>query len=139
MANLETTAETFNGDKTISVQVQEGDEWVEKEETFKYSQLSLQTTISMKNLKVIDVWTTTNPASSSKGAMTLTCKVGNETIKLRTLVLKDENGDLITEADVLNKTIDIQGVVEYYSADSSDDDPSGYQIKILSWDHVNVH
>ena len=139
MANLETSAATFNSDKTISVTVKEGDDYVEKDLTFKYAQLTLQTTISMKNLQVVDVWTTTNPASSSQGAMTLTCKVGSETIKIRTLVLKDENGNLITAKDVANKTIDIQGVVEYYSADSSDDDPAGYQIKVLDWEHIIVH
>ena len=139
MANLETSATTFNGNKTITVQVQgEDDEWIDQEKTFKYSQLALQTTISMKNLQVIDVWTTTNPSSKSKGAMTITCQVGGETIKLRTLVLYDENNELITEADVQNKTLDIQGVIEYYSAASEDGDPDGYQIKILSWDHITV-
>ena len=138
MANLETSASTFNGDKTITVQVEKDGEWVDQEKSFRYSQLTLQTTISMKNLQVVDVWTTTNESSKSKGAMTITCKVGTETIKIRTLVLYDENGKLITEADVLNRTIDVKGVVEYYSAQSEDGDPDGYQIKVLDWSHITV-
>ena len=60
-----TTAERYLGEVTITTD--------EEEKTYPYAQLALNTSLSMENLYVKDIYTTTNPDSASKGAMTLTC------------------------------------------------------------------
>ena len=102
----------------------------EEKKTFDYAQLALGTTISMENLKVVDVYTTTNEESASNGAMTLTCQVDGKTIDVRTTVFRDENGNLITADAYLGKTIDVKGIVDYFSGD--------YQIKVFSPNSIIV-
>ena len=43
----------------------------------------------------------------------------------------DENGELITESAFLDKTIDVVGIVDYFSGE--------YQIKVFSTDDITVH
>ena len=126
-AYLETTADTFNS--KVERQVIEDGEEVLRE--FDYAKLCLATSISMQNLQVVDVYTTTNEESSSKGAMTLTCKVGNVTIDVRTTVLKDADGNLITEEYFAGKTIDVKGIIDCFSGE--------YQIKVFSLKDIVVH
>ena len=68
--------------------------------------------------------TTTNEDSSNYGAMTLTCEANGVTVKVRTTVFRDENGDLITADYYEGKTIDVQGMIEYFMGD--------YQIKVFT-------
>ena len=125
--------------KTGKVPVIIGDEKKE----FDYAELALYTSVEMKDLKVVDVYTTRTGAS--KGAMTLTCQAPDGTmIDVRTVVLNDANGELITYSYFLNKTIDVKGIVDYYKY-QSDDDASAedntdfpYQIKLLSLGDVTV-
>ena len=119
-----TDAETFNN-ATITIVGEEG------EQEFPYSQLAMSTSVEMKGLKVVDVYTTKNEESASKGAMTLTCKVGNQYISVRTVVLYDENGNLVTEDAYMGKTIDVKGIVDYFSG--------SYQIKVYSTNSITVH
>ena len=56
--------------------------------------------ISMKDLKVVDVYTTNN-GGNNDGAMTLTCKVGDTFVDVRTIVLYDENGNLVDGDGIL--------------------------------------
>ena len=98
--------------------------------TFDYASLIMSTSVSMKNLKVVDVYTTNN-GGNSDGAMTLTCKAGDTLVDVRTIVLYDKDGKLITENAYLNKTIDVQGIVDYFSG--------AYQIKVFSADNIKVH
>ncbi len=94
--------------------------------------LSMNTSISMESLKVSRIYTTNNDESSSKGAMTLTCYAEDGTkITVRTDVLKDENGVLITQSAYEGKTIDVKGFVDYYDGE--------YQIKVLSYKDIIVH
>ena len=74
------------------------------------------TYVSMENLTVTRVYTTTDPTSSSVGAMTLTCvDENNLEIKVRTSVLYEEDGTtLVTEDAYLNQVIDIVGTVDQY-------------------------
>lgn len=95
----------------------------------KYAEYIMDTTVSLENLKVTKVYTTTNEESSSKGAMTLTCTVGSQTITVRTDVLYDADGKLITESAYKGKTISIKGVVAYFN---------GYQVKVLSAKDITV-
>jgi micrococcal nuclease len=123
IAYAEVTAADFAGDKTITVG--------EEEKTFKYAELAVSTSISMKGLKVVDTYTTTNPSASDTGAMTLTCEVDGVQVSVRTGVLKDANGELITEDAYAGKTIDIKGIVDCYE--------KNYQIKVLSADDITVY
>ncbi len=99
--------------------------------TLPYAQMCLSTSLEMKNLKVVDVYTTTNEESSSKGAMTLTCEVDGVTIDIRTIVLKDADGKVITEDAYMGKTIDVKGIVDFFDG--------GYQIKVFSEKDITVH
>lgn len=111
-----------NGKVTLEV----GEETIE----FPYAQLALSTSVLMENLKVVDVYTTTNEESASKGAMTLTCEVNGVRISVRTAVLKDADGNLITASAFMGKTISVRGVVDFYM--------DGYQIRVLTMDQITI-
>jgi hypothetical protein len=115
---------TFKGKVTI-----EGEEGSNE---FPYAQLVMGTSLAMKDLKVVDIYTTTNEDSSSKGAMTLTCQAPDGSmIDVRTTVLKDANGNTVTAEAYMGKTIDIRGIVDYYNG--------AYQIKVFSTNDITVH
>ena len=95
-----------------------------------YANLILSTSVKMKNLYVKDVYTTHN-GGDNDGAMTLTCDVGGLEIDVRTIVLKDADGNLLTEDDLLYKTIDVTGIVDYFSG--------SYQIKVFTTDDLMIH
>ena len=99
--------------------------------TFDYAQLALSSSVSMKNLKVTKIYTTSNEDSSSKGAMTLTCKAPDgTTVSVRTVVLRDENGEMITYKAYEGKTIDVCGIVDYFSGK--------YQVKVSSANDITI-
>lgn len=122
------TAEQFNGNTTITV----GEEKV----TAPFAQLALSTSLLMNNLVVQDIYVTNNAESSSNGAMTITCKVGEETIVLRTLPWRDSDGKLLDKSVFLGKTLNIKGYVEYYKADGAT--TGQYQIKVLTRDSITI-
>ena len=99
--------------------------------TLPYAKLAMSTSVRMENLYVKDVYTTDNEESSSNGAMTLTCEVNGVTVYIRTVVLLDANGQLVTEDAYLGKTIDVRGVVDYFDGD--------YQIKVFSCNDITIH
>ncbi len=101
-----------------------------KTAVFDYAAMAMNTSVSMKNLYVKSI-NTTNNGGDNDGAMTLTCEVDGQTIKVRTIVLRDENGAILTEKDFLHKTIDVTGMVDYFMGD--------YQIKVFTTDAINVH
>lgn len=98
--------------------------------SFDYAQLAMSTSVEMKNLKVVKTYTTTNDESSSKGAMTLTCEIDGQTIDVRTVVLLDEKGNLITESAYAGKTINVKGIVDYYMG--------AYQIKVFTAKDITI-
>lgn len=101
----------------------------EETKTFDYAGLVLNTSVSMKNLKVDSVYTT--PKGDSAGAMTLHCTAEDGTkIDLRTIVLY-ENGVKVTADYFEGKTIDVKGFVDYFDGD--------YQIEIYSVKDVTIH
>lgn len=107
-------ATTFLGNKTITV---DG-----TSKTYKYAELALNTSIRMEGLKVTRVYTTNN-GGKSDGAMTLTCTAPDgKTITVRTEVLYDANGELVTADYFQGKTINVNGVVEEFEGE--------YQIKL---------
>jgi DNA/RNA endonuclease YhcR with UshA esterase domain len=50
---------------------------------------------------------------------------------VRTVVLTDGNGNLVTEDAYLGKTIDVRGIVDYFKGD--------YQIKVFSVNDITIH
>ena len=98
--------------------------------TFSYGELSLGATVSFENVRVSSIYTTSNEESASKGAMTLTCRQFAETIDVRTVVLYDAEGHLITAEAYQGKTINVRGIVDYYNGK--------YQIKVFSADDITV-
>jgi DNA/RNA endonuclease YhcR with UshA esterase domain len=119
-----TDPDTFvNGE--VTVQLEEG------ELTAPYAALAMGTSVEMQGLKVVDIYTTTNEDSSSKGAMTLTCEADGVTISVRTIVMTDDAGNIITEDAYQGKTIDVKGIVDCFNG--------SYQIKVLDDNYINVH
>lgn len=120
----ETSADTFTN-KVMSLEV------AGETKEFSYAYLAMNTTISMKNLKVESVYTTTDEESASVGAMTLHCVSDDGmTVFVRTAVLHDENNELITAEYYEGKTIDVRGVVDYFDG--------SYQIKVFSKDDITI-
>lgn len=97
---------------------------------FGFAELAMSTSVSMSGLKVESVYTTDNEESSSNGAMTLTCTADGVPVTVRTAVLRDENGNLITADQYLGKTIDVKGIVDYYEGE--------YQIKVFTVNQITV-
>ena len=96
-----------------------------------YASVVLGTSVEMKGLQVVDVYTTNDEGSSSYGAMTLTCEVDGVTISVRTTVLLDENGNRITEDAYLGKNIDVKGIVDYFDGT--------YQIKVFTAKNIIIN
>ncbi len=106
-------------------------------DNYAFAKASLYGTISMKNLKVLEVYTTKE--GDSKGAMTFTCCQGDDETKkidIRTTVMKDPNGNLITAEMYEGKTIDVKGIVEEFSYQ---DNPIEYQINVFSRASITLH
>lgn len=111
---------------SVTVSSEEGDKT--SMEVAKFIEYS---TISLNDLTVKSVYTTTSEDSSSKGAMTLTCvdEDGRE-VSVRTVVFYDEGGNLITADAYEGKIISVKGIVEYYSG--------SYQVKVLSPNNITI-
>lgn len=119
-----TSADTFaNG--TVELMVGE------EHKTFDYAALALGTSLEMRGLTVVDAYTTTEESSSSKGAITLFCEVDGIPVTVRTVVLLDENGELVTQDAYLGKTIDVKGIVDDFGGE--------YQIKVFSANNITVN
>jgi DNA/RNA endonuclease YhcR with UshA esterase domain len=63
--------------------------------------------------------------------MTLTCEVDGVTISVRTIVLTDDNGNVITADAYRGKTIDVKGIVDCFDGE--------YQIKVMDDNYITVH
>ena len=101
---------------------------------FDYAEIALATTVKVQNLKITSIYTTTKEDSSSKGAMTFTCTCGGKTFEVRTVVLYDADGNLVTADRFEGKTINVKGLVEYYKGTNS----GNYQIKVLSLNDIEI-
>ena len=119
-----TEPDTFvNGE--ISVQLED------KTLTAPYAAMAMGTSVEMKNLQVTDSYTTTGEDSSSKGAMTLFCQANGIPVTVRTAVLLDADGNLVTEDTYKGKVIDVKGIVDYFDG--------AYQIKVFSANNITIH
>ena len=125
-----TDADTFaNGKREVIIRDPETGE--EKAVTLDYTALAMNTSLEMKNLTVQSAYTTNNEDSSSNGAMTLSCVVDGIEITVRTAVLRDADGKLITQDSYLGKAIDVRGIIDYYDGE--------YQIKVFTPDQITIH
>lgn len=119
-----TSPDTFvNG--TVTLQTAEG------EKTFPWAELALGTSVEMRDLTVASVYTTDSESSSSQGAMLLHCESNGVTIRVRTAVLRDADGRLITADAFTGRTIDVKGVVDFYNGQ--------YQITVLTMNNITMH
>ena len=117
-------SQLMNGKVDVSV----GDET----KSFDYGYLALATTVEIKNLDVISVYTTQNEESSSNGARTLTCKAADGTeIAVRTVPLRDEAGNTVTADAYEGKYISVKGIVDIYDGK--------YQVKVLSAQDITIN
>lgn len=120
--NTPITAEKLNS--TVQLEVDE------EKKTFKYSDVTLGTSLSIANLTVTKIYTTESDTKSD-GAMTLTCKTSNGiTVKVRTIAL-EENGVLVTADRYQNKNITVRGILDHYNGE--------YQIKVLSVNDILIN
>ena len=120
-----TTAEEFTS--KVEIEDEENQETLE----FDFAELAMSSSISMNNLVVKSVYTTSNQDSSSYGAMTLTCECDGKTISVRTIVLYEGEGDarkMVTASTFEGKTINVKGIVDYFDGQ--------YQIKLYSMNDV---
>ncbi len=118
-------------DVEVSTSLNE-EENVPEIKTFYYAELALSSTISMENLVVEDAYTTTNEESSSKGAMTLYCRAENGArVSVRTEVLYDADGYVITSDVYMGKNITVKGIIDRFSGD--------YQIRVLTASDITVN
>ena len=131
VAYRETTAEEY----LSTVEIQMGED--EQPLSVLYREAVLSTSISMKNLYVKKVYTTTNPSASDIGAMTLTCEIDGMEISVRTEVLYDADGKLVTADYFYGKTIDFKGIVDYFDYNNTGN--GTYQIRVYNLNHFTVH
>lgn len=128
-AYLPTAAEDFvNGKVEVTVTDSETGEETLKE--LSYAEMALGSSVSLQGLEVTSVYTTDN-GGSSDGAMTLTCQVNGITITVRTNVLRNADGSVVTQDLYEGQTISVQGIVEFYNG--------AYQIKVLSVNDIIIH
>ena len=90
----------------------------------------------MKNLVVKSASTTVNDRDSN-GSISLYCEVDGIAITIRTTVLYDENGNVVTQDLFVGKTIDVKGVISMYKVAGTAEFP--YQIKVLSLGDITIH
>ena len=119
-----TDTDTFLDGK-VTVRTDDG------EQVYDYAELAMNSSISMENLQVLEIQTTNDVRSASKGAMTMICQSGDRQLEVRTAVLRDENGDLIGADTYLGKTIDVKGVISSFDGH--------YQIKVYSPKDILIH
>ena len=98
---------------------------------YRFAELSLYTSVSMEDLTVKSIYTTSSDDSSSKGAMTITCEKDGVTVTVRTAVLIGKDGKLVTAERYEGKNISVRGIVEHYDGE--------YQIKVLSVDDITIN
>ena len=126
-------SEIVNGKLTLDVitQDEEGNEIATPTE-FKYGDLAHYSTVTVKDLTVTSVYTTTNETSDDKGAMSITCKAEDgTTIVVRTEVLIDAEGNLVTE-DLFpaGTKITVRGIVDSYDGQ--------YQVRVFLIDDITI-
>ena len=102
----------------------------EEQQEYLWAELHQGTSVEMQGLTVVDAYTTTNTESSSYGAITLICEQDGVTVTIRTVPMKDESGNLITQDMYLGKTIDVKGIVDCFDGTC--------QIKVFTPENITI-
>ena len=123
-----TPEEFLTGKVNVTVMNPETNEEVVKE--IAYAEMALGSSISMQELVVKSVYTTNN-GGESDGAMTLTCEYNGMEIVVRTNVLRNADGSIVTQDIYEGQTINVRGIVDSYDGE--------YQIKVLSVNDIEIH
>ncbi|MBR4164718.1 MAG: thermonuclease family protein [Lachnospiraceae bacterium] len=98
---------------------------------YDYAELVMDTSIAMRDLKVVSFETTDKEDSSSNGAITLHCEADDGThIQLRTAVLHHEDGSLVKGEEFMGHTVEVTGIVGRFG--------TSYQIKILTLNDISI-
>ena len=119
----------LNSKLTVSFEREDenGDPLPDEEVTINYGEAILGSSAQLSHLKVVSTYTTHN-GGSSDGAITLTCKAEDgTTVTVRTEVLKDANGAIVTADVYEGKTITVKGIIEKYDG--------AYQLKCHLFDY----
>ena len=102
----------------------------EEEQSLSWAQLRMGTSVEMKSLTVVDAYTTDNTDSSSYGAITLICRQDDLTVTVRTVPMRDGEGNLITQETYLGKTIDVKGIVDSFDGTC--------QVKVFTPENITI-
>ena len=121
---LTSPADFFDKKISMVVNVTEDGEETEKEKTFTYAELALDTSISMNDLLV------TSTKINKNNEVTLTCVSSGYQVKVFLGLLYDADGNRITENTYKNCIINVKGLVDKYYED--------YQIRVLSASDITV-
>ncbi len=109
----------LSGNVSVSYVDENGDD---QTKSMRWAELALNASITMSDLKVISVSTTDN-GGDNDGAFTLTCQTkDNKVIKVRTIVLYDDDKNIVDGDTYIGKTITVFGNIDYFSG--------SYQIKV---------
>ena len=126
-------SDIVNGKLTIDVTTfdEEGNDVVTPTE-FDYGELAHYSTVTVKNLTIASIYTTSN-GGNSDGALSITCTAEDgTTIVVRTEVLRDADKNLIGEDSFpIGSNITVKGIIDSYNG--------SYQIKVFSFDDVTFN
>lgn len=126
LAYTKITADQLKNGKVEIVEEVEGEEVLVN---YDFGALAHATSVSMDNLRVLSIYTTNN-GGDSDGALTITCQVDDVTVKIRTTVLLDENGHMITADKYTGKVLNVRGIIDCYDGQ--------YQIAVYSPDNIDI-
>jgi endonuclease YncB( thermonuclease family) len=133
-ANVETTLARFN--ETIEIEMEDPETGDITTKEYKYCELAAASTIKMSNLRVVKTYTTNN-GGDNDGAISITCEYGGQQIVVRTVVLRDANGDQVNASAFTGKTIDVTGIIDFYKQEGETE--GSYQIKVLAFKDITIH
>ena len=127
VAYTQTSVSNFFGDVNLQVETEDG----VTNKTYAYGALAMDTSLSMTGLYVKSAYTTNN-GGDSDGAITFYCEVNGQEITVRTSQkLLKADGSALLQSEVVGKTIDVKGIVDYYNGT--------YQLKVFQYTDIIIH
>ena len=123
--------EVYKVDEEGNIVLDDDGEPVMETRTFKYGELVIGTSVAMNNLTVESYSITDTEGSASKGAFTLKCRnlETGAAFDVRTVVLYDAEGKVVSPEIYKGKTINVKGIV---------DEHYGYQVKVFSQSDITI-
>ena len=139
-AFVETSAKDIVSGKVEVKFETEDDEGELKVETVNldYAEAIMSTTVTVSNLKVLRVRPTDN-GGKSDGALSIYCQAEDGTeITVRTQVLTDENGKIITADKYEGKVITVKGLVAKFVPNQNQPETFYYQVGVHLADYITI-